>query len=124
MLEHYERAMPGTGGLILEQFQKESEHRQSLEVKMLDAEIEHQQADAKNVGRGQWFAFAIALVALLAAAACILCAKVDSQAYAGAGIAGTSLVGLVGTFIYGKKTPPPAQNKPEEEGKGNNQLAS
>jgi len=68
MLRQYEQALPGCGTAILEQWTKETAHRQGLEVKVVDSELQ-------TTRRGQLFGFAVALLAMLIGAALIVLDK-------------------------------------------------
>ena len=104
LLQEYERIHPGTAERILQQFERETQHRHLLEQKIVEAQIEAQGAEIPALRLGQIFAFVIAVVGLLCAAYCVVHAKTSGGAWAGASIGGVSLATLVGIFIYGRKS--------------------
>lgn len=102
ILQQYNEILPGAAERILQQFEKETQHRHALEGKIVEAQLESQRAEIPAFRRGQIFAFAIALVGISAGAFCVILAPTAGHAYAGAGIAGFSLATLVSAFIYGQ----------------------
>lgn len=92
-LERYEAVYPGFAEKLMERYVKQSEHRMSIENKVIDSGI-------KNSARGQFFAFALALITILIGAFLIYLNK-DVL-----GIVAilSSLAALVGVFIYGNKS--------------------
>jgi uncharacterized membrane protein len=104
VLERYEEVYPGTAERILQQFERETQHRHAIEQKLVDGQLEVQRAEIPAFRLGPVFAFIIAVVGLLAAAYCVNTAPSAGHAWAGAGIAGISLATLAGVFIYGRKT--------------------
>lgn len=103
VLQRYEEIHPGTAERILQQFERETQHRHGIEQKLVDAQLEVQRAEIPAFRLGQIFAFIIAVVGLVAAAYCVSTAPSAGHAWAGAGIAGISLATLAGVFIYGRK---------------------
>ena len=92
-LERYEAVYPGFAEKLMERYVRQSEHRMSLENKVIDSGI-------KNSARGQIFAFALALVTILIGAFLIYLNKDVLGIVAILG----SLASLVGVFIYGNKS--------------------
>lgn len=119
-LQQYDEVLPGTADRIVKQFEKESEHRQAMENKIVDAQIEHQRLDMAAFRRGQVFAFTIAVVGLIGSSIGVYHAHSTGQAWAAASIGGVSLATLVGVFIYGRKAAPP-QNEEYNPQKDNPQ---
>jgi uncharacterized membrane protein len=113
MLQRYEQVHPGTAERVLQQFERETQHRHAIEQKIVDAQLEAQRAEIPAFRLGQVFAFIIAVVGLVSAAYCVSRAPSAGHAWAGAGIAGISLATLAGVFIYGRKSKPAAE-EPEE----------
>ena len=111
MLERYEQVHPGTAERIIQRFEKEAEHRQSIEREVVAAQISRDKAEVGEIRRGQVFAFIIGAVGLLVGGAVSLFSETDAGAYAGAGIGGATLVGLVTAFIVGRKAKPPEQTE-------------
>jgi uncharacterized membrane protein len=102
ILEHYERVHPGFAERILAAFEKQGEHRRSMEEKALLAQV----ALAR---RGQVFGFCLGLTAL---AGGTLAAALGAQ-WAGAFIGGGGVVGLVSVFVLGQRSraPPGGGNR-------------
>jgi len=113
-LQRYEEIYPGTAERILQQFERETQHRHAVEQKIIDAQLEVQQAEIPALRLGQVFAFIIAVVGLLASAYCVSGAATGGIAAAGASIGGVSLATLAGVFIYGRKSKPPAEETQEK----------
>lgn len=107
MLERYEHIHPGTAERIIQRFEREADHRQAMEHKIVDAQIAHQRSEMAALRAGQRFAFAIAVIGLAVAGFGVLRASSTGHAWAAASIGGASLVALVGAFIYGRKQKPP-----------------
>ena len=113
ILQRYEEIHPGTAERILLQFERETQHRHVIEQKIVDAQLEAQQAEIPAFRLGQVFAFIIAVVGLVSAAYCVSKAPTAGHAWAGAGIAGISLATLAGVFIYGQKAKVPSEGAEE-----------
>jgi uncharacterized membrane protein len=103
VLQRYEEIHPGTAERVLQQFERETQHRHAIEQKLVDGQLEIQRAEIPAFRLGQVFAFIIAIVGLLAAAYCVSTVPAAGHAWAGASIAGISLATLTGLFIYGRK---------------------
>jgi uncharacterized membrane protein len=93
ILEHYERIRPGFADRIVVSFEKQGEHRRSLEERTLLAQFE-------LARRGQIFGFILGLTAL---AGGTLAAVLGAQ-WAGGFIGGGGVVGLVSVFVLGQRT--------------------
>jgi len=106
LLQRYEEIHPGTAERIIQQFERETQHRHAIEHKVVDAQIHNQQDEALMSRRGQMFAFFIGIVGLVSSALCIGTASIPAQAWAGGGIGGISLATLAGAFLYGRKAKP------------------
>lgn len=92
LIQGYEEIYPGSAKLIFEIFQKQSQHR----IKMEDTVVTSNQ---KQSGRGQIFAFIIAIL-FLGVAAWVTISGHDAVG----GLLGTvDLLGLVAIFITGKR---------------------
>lgn len=87
----YEQVLPGSAERIFANFENQSKHRQQLEVKVIDNGMEIET-------RGQWFAFILGLSAILAGSILTL----SGYGAVGAVIFGSTIAGLVTTFITGK----------------------
>lgn len=103
VLQRYEEIHPGTAERILQQFERETQHRHIMEQKVVDAQLETQRAEIPAFQRGQVFGLVIALSGISAGTLCVILAPTAGHAWAGAGIAGGSLATLVGVFIYGRR---------------------
>lgn len=95
VLEGYDRIVPGAAERILAMAESDARHQQAIEFAALHA------AEGE-VKRGQWFAFAIGITALIAA---MLALYMGSPAVAGV-IGGTTVVGLVSVFVVGRFAKP------------------
>ncbi len=93
MLEHYERVLPGSADRILRMAEQQSAHRQELEARKL-------RSDIRNESLGQILAFTLALVGLLGG----LFLAYEGKSLAGLTTFITTLVSLLGLFIFGRKT--------------------
>jgi len=93
MLEHYERVLPGSADRILRMAEQQSAHRQDLEARKL-------RSDIRNESMGQILAFTLALVGLLGG----LFLAYEGKSLAGLTTFITTLVSLLGLFIYGRKS--------------------
>ena len=111
ILQAYEQVHPGIAERIVQRFEKESDHRQAIELKVVDAQINRDNADVSEVKRGQLFAFVLGAMGLLVGGAVALYGPTDAHAYAGAGIGGVTLVGLVTAFIVGRRNTQPSNSK-------------
>jgi len=114
MLARYEQTHPGTAERIIQRFEKEAEHRQAIERQIVAAQIEREKAEVGEIRRGQIFALVVGVVGLVVGGAVSLFSRSEAGAYAGAGIGGATLVGLVTSFILGRKAKPP--DEPEQPG--------
>ncbi|MGA8151018.1 MAG: DUF2335 domain-containing protein [Terriglobales bacterium] len=92
MLIKYNEAFPGAAERIVAMAEKQSTHRESIETTVVTAGVESQT-------RGSWFAFIIAMTAILSGVYLIKLGK-DTEGLSA--IIG-SLVALAGVFVYGKK---------------------
>ena len=103
MLARYEQIHPGTAERIIQRFENEATHRQTLERQVIDAQIERQNAEIAEIRRGQWFAFVLGAIGLLVGSAVAGFSQTNAGAYAGGAIGGVTLVGLVTAFIAGRR---------------------
>jgi uncharacterized membrane protein len=92
ILEKYDQVYPGAAKIILDAFQSQGDHRQSLERTVV-------KQGSRDSLIGLIFAFIIGMTTILSGAYCITI----GQPYAGAFLGGSGLTGLVGTFIYGSR---------------------
>ena len=91
MLQEYEQLYPGAAKDIFEQFKKQTDHRISVENRVIDSNI-------KNERRGSWFAFIITMTAIVGGIA-LTFSGMDG---AGVIVASGGLASLVAVFITGK----------------------
>jgi uncharacterized membrane protein len=91
VLEKYNQSLPGAAERILSMAEQQSRHRQSLETKVIDANIFVQKV-------GPFLGFVIAMTAVVGGIVLILKGK---DGYGLAAIV-TALTSLAGVFIYGK----------------------
>jgi len=118
ILARYEEIQPGAAERVLKQFERETEHRHSMEQAIVSAQIEAFRASIPIARLGQVFGLIIAVVGITAGAVAVIVSPTAGHAAAGASIAGASLATLVGVFVYGRKTKPeghPIQEKKIEE---------
>jgi uncharacterized membrane protein len=92
LLEQYELLSPGFAERIIASWEAETAHRHDLEKKVVAAEIEAQAQVPKEIRRGQYLAFILAIAFLIAGVVLV---------FAGAGVAGTIISGsgFVGVII-------------------------
>lgn len=93
ILAKYNSVVPGSAGRIISMAENQSAHRISLEKRVINSDID-------NSKRGQIFGFIIALAGLVISFELIL----KGYQVAGTILGGTTLVSLVGVFVYGSKT--------------------
>lgn len=92
MLEHYNNIVPGAAERILSMAEKQSEHRQKLEEKIVNSET------SKSF-LGLWFAFFVVMASLLVGGFLIIN---DKEVFGLVSMAGPLSV-IVGMFIYREK---------------------
>lgn len=92
ILSEYERIVPGSAAKILDMAVSQSEHRKSLEIKVISTNI-------NNSKLGLWFGLIIGLAGICAGTILSL----HDKQIAGSVIGGGALVSLVGVFIYGSQ---------------------
>lgn len=92
MLVKYNEAFPGAAERILAMAERQSAHREEMETTVVTASV-------KSQTRGSWFAFIIAMTAIVGG---IYLIKLGKDTEGLSAIIG-SLVALAGVFVYGKK---------------------
>ena len=92
-LEKYELYAPGITKELLAQFKKQSDHRMSLETKVIDSGI-------VNSRIGQIFAFVIGMTALIFGFVLLL----KDKQVSGIATIVCALATLLGVFIYGNES--------------------
>jgi uncharacterized membrane protein len=105
-LAEYDRVQPGLAERIVQMTEKEQLQRHSIENKIINMHV-------GRVVRGQWIA---AGLAVLFGSFGTYLAVIDKPA-ASITVFGTTIVGLVGIFIWGRKSesPPPMEPRPSNE---------
>lgn len=91
-LERYETILPGAADRIIAMAENQSIHRQNLENKAISIE-------SRNSFLGVATGFLIGAIGLSIAGFCIY----SGHDWAGVALGGTTLVSLVGTFVYGTR---------------------
>lgn len=105
ILEEYEKICPGTAAKVIDAAHAEGLHRQNLESRALDANIEAMRRQYAEARLGQVFALIIALAFVLVGAY----VAVHGQPWSGTILGGVGLGGIVTAFIVGRnrqETPP------------------
>ncbi len=93
ILQKFNEVVPGAAERIIKMAEEQSVHRRALEKKVIDSDI----ARSKY---GQILGFVIAIAGLVVAALI----AIYGNAIAGGAIGVSTLVSLVGVFMYGSKT--------------------
>jgi len=93
VLGQYNQAFPNAAERIVEMAEGQSKHRQDLEKSRVLADI-------NNEKRGQWFAFALALLMFVGAFLLVW----QGKSVAGLTLLIAEIATLVGLFIYGKES--------------------
>lgn len=97
-LEAFDRVLPGLAREIVDRSELEMRHRHKLDSAALSARVEDQRAARTERARGQYMAFAIVIIMVAGG----ISLTVIGHAVVGAGMMGTTLIGLVSVFITGK----------------------
>jgi uncharacterized membrane protein len=92
MIRAYEKVVPGAGERLFALAESQSQHRQSIETAVIEADISAQK-------RGQY----IAMVVAFAFGGLALAAFYLGYEWAGGTVAATVVAGGVGVFIVGKR---------------------
>jgi len=93
IIEAYNSIVPGSGKMIFDMALSQQSHRQSLENKVIEADI-------KNSKRGSWFGFILGIIGFLVSAFALYLGHPATASVIG----GASLVSLAGVFVYGTKS--------------------
>ena len=115
VLEQYDKVCPGAATKIIDAAYAEGLHRQTLESKTLDANIEAMRRQYREARLGQIFALIIALVFVIVGAYVIL----HGQPWQGTILGGAGLGGIVTAFIVGRNK----QTSPKEPTADDNQSS-
>ncbi|MBF0131401.1 MAG: DUF2335 domain-containing protein [Magnetococcales bacterium] len=89
IMEGYDKVIPGAAERILHMAEESVAFQQKISMAALSAQ-------SNDTRRGQWFAFLVALCALITGGVAIL----TGNPVAGATIISTTLAGGVGTFVF------------------------
>lgn len=100
-LAQYDKVVPGAADRIIALAERQSAHRQSIENRIVDADIADRQEERNERKRGQFLGFSIGTIAIIAGA--IVAGK--GYQIAGTFIGGGGVVGLVTVFVLGRKLP-------------------
>ena len=92
MLSQYNQIVPGAAERIIAMAERQAQHRQNIENKVIDSDI-------GNSRLGLHYGLIIGLAAVIGGTICIL----SGHEIAGSIIGGTGLTGLVGVFVYGSR---------------------
>jgi uncharacterized membrane protein len=92
ILEQYNNVVPGAAERILKMAEEQSNHRRSLEQKVISSDVD-------NARLGMVFGFIIGLVAILAGVYIVIIDKNNQGYFLSLG----AIVALVGVFVYGRK---------------------
>lgn len=92
LVERYEAIMPGAAEFFFTSLERQSTHRQQLEMKVVEATISHEKV-------GMWLAFALAV--LLTSCGTILIHEGKNPQ--GLSVIAATLVTLCGVFIYSRR---------------------
>ncbi len=101
ILSEYERIVPGSAAKIIEMAVSQSEHRKSLEAKVIGSNV-------LNSKLGLWFGLIIGLAGISGSVVLGVFGRQWSSGFLGAG----TLVSLVSVFVYGSQ-----QRKKERAGR-------
>lgn len=95
ILREYDEIYPGLAERIVANWEKEIEHRHTLEQNVVKAEIEAQKHIPKEIRRGQYLAFVLSLGFLVAGVYMVAI----NQPIAGTVVSGTGFVGIIMAFL-------------------------
>lgn len=102
ILAGYENLLPGAADRIISMAEKETYHRQMMEKKALDSEINGLKHEASDTRRGQYCGLLIGITAILSGTY----TSVNGYPWAGSFIGVGGVIGLVSAFIAGRNTKP------------------
>lgn len=95
LLEEYERVCPGSCDKIFKMAMDEQSHRHSVDQKTIDFE-------ERQIKRGQWFGFGIAIATLIAAVTIVLRGDSTTHSIVGSFIGVGGLASIAGAFVYSR----------------------
>ena len=101
VLQKYEIIQAGFADRIVKMAEDEAKHRREREVAGQNAEIEAVQTFQNETQRGQFFGFAIGVIAIISGTV----ASIMGAPWPGGFIGSAGVIGLVTVFIIGRKLP-------------------
>ena len=99
LLQRYNQVMPGVAETIVGWNSQEIKHRHEQENGMLGIDWHNARATAGDSRLGLWLGFAVSVILLSVS----LVLALKDQPWAAVSLGGGTLVGLVGTFVYGSR---------------------
>lgn len=106
ILAEYDRVHPGLAEIIIQSFQKETEHRHQIERIAMETDAQLALNHSSERKRGQYFGLLISLGLI---AGCITLGYQDKQ-WAAAALGSAGFASIVGAFVVGRR---PAGNSKE-----------
>ena len=110
MLAEYDRVHPGLAQIIVESFQKETEHRHGLEKQAMAIEQHVAENFVKERRRGQHYGLIIALLLVVGS----VTLGWHGQGWAAAVMGGVGFASIVGAFVVGRR-PPEEPNQQQKQ---------
>ncbi|MEX2121855.1 MAG: DUF2335 domain-containing protein [Pirellulales bacterium] len=98
VLGQYDQVSPGAAGRIIAMAEGQATHRQALEARAVEAQVEEQKAQRTETKRGQLCGLAIGVAAIVGGT---VAASLGAEV-AGSVIGGSGLTGLVSIFVLGR----------------------
>ena len=103
MLAAYDKVLPGLADRLVRQAETQTAHRQELERRLLEAEVDDRSAERSQRRLGLWLAYSVVLAVLIAA---VIIAAIGAP-IEGTVLGGVDLVALAGVFVYGSRQTDP-----------------
>lgn len=103
VVAYYEQILSGSGQRIFAMAEKEQAFRHSMAERAMTANVQDVKEDRKERRRGQFCGLAIAAIGIIVSAVVVWLVPNASGATVGAVIGGSTLTGLVATFIMGRR---------------------
>lgn len=101
LMAAFEKALPGTGNALIDDFQKNSQHERDMDVRQMSAAEKDQAAREGTRTRAQWMTFALSVLALAVVAYAIFIGT-SAAVLLGVVLASALAVVLAGSFAWGK----------------------
>lgn len=118
LLQRYENVSAGLATRIVQMAELEGLHRRALDKQRLDADVEYMRSQVREVRRGQFLAFGVAM-AFIGGSVYV---TVHGFQWAGASMSLVGVGSIVSAFIWGRT--PKAEREPEEPPKSQVSKAS